>query len=91
MIKLNRDFSNEIGTDVYYISNHVCNNEIDRDIIEVTDQYTTCEAMILEQNGKYYIFGATTNTNYMGFLLGETIPKYENCIQLFTKYERMIF
>ena len=71
MIKLNKKLSYSLGEDIYYISNYKKLNIIEYFCKDAEDcnGYETNELILAEQDGKFYLFGAGSNTNYLGFIV----------------------
>lgn len=62
---------------------------------ETVNIYEINEFILLEEKGKYYVMGATPNTNYIGFEVkkeeAEKITKDKELIRLYNKYDFMAF
>lgn len=62
---------------------------------ETVNIYEINEFILLEEKGKYYVMGATPNTNYIGFEVkkeeAEKITKDRELIRLYNKYDFMAF
>lgn len=64
-------------------------------IFETVNIYEINEFILLKEEEKYYVMGATPNTNYIGFEVkkeeAEKITKDRELIRLYNKYDFMAF
>lgn len=99
MLYMDKELSKELSIPIYRYRNkkglkiltHTCG---DNNTIYEGNDYLLCE-----QRSKYYVLGATPNTNYSGFQI--TNSEYENLkefefnsdklIDLYNEYERIAF
>ena len=87
MIKLNKKLSYSFGKDIYYISNFKKLNVIENFVKDAEYGYETTELLLVEQDSVYYLFGASANSNYAGFIVDkEEFLNSKNKYYYFDRY-----
>lgn len=89
------ELSNILSIPVYIFENEECGKILKHTFFETVNIYEINEFILLEEKGKYYVMGATPNTNYIGFEVkkeeAEKITKDRELIRLYNKYDFMAF
>ena len=89
MVYLDEKLYNEYGVKLYRMKDYSSLNILAESSRNTCDEYTTCDAFVCEQNGKYYVFGSGRNTLWMGYKMKTYNAKDTDIIELFEKYQYM--
>lgn len=89
------ELSEILSIPVYIFENNKKGTILKHTFFETVNIYEINEFILLEEEDKYYVMGATPNTNYIGFEVkkeeAEKITKDRELIRLYNKYDFMAF
>ena len=87
MVRLSRKLTYDLGKNVFYIDNHKDLNIIEHFVKDAECEHETTELLLVEQHDIHYLFGATTNSNYVGFMVNkEDFLNSKNKYSYFDRY-----
>lgn len=76
-------------TESFYLNFDKGNGEILEEFAFDSIEDEVCELKFVKQNEKYYLFGATPNSNFYGFSISlEKYNSYKNKFDLFAELEQ---